>query len=251
LRRRNRAGLKRIGLLAIALVIALGAMGVGYAAWTDSVYVNSTICTGTLDVDVTGVSSTFVYKAPGEPPQEPGMPPEIYVDYYYENEGTPFTPPAGWTLIAQATTVDKSKWMDGGEVVDIDSAEMAFSGLFPGIDFIADIELEYFGSIPARISFAEVVPVDANDPLRSDDNYDIFTALCAMGVSHTEGIWIDAEMSTDGTSWTKLPDPLSVQLQQNDLVHLTVHVFLPEGSNYENLSLDFTGKITVEQWNTP
>jgi len=245
LRRRNRAGLKRIGLLALALVIALGAMGVGYAVWTEDLYINSTVYTGTLDVDITGVSSTFVYKVPGDPPS-------IYVDYYYENEDTPFTPPAGWTLIAQATTVDKSQWMDGGEVVDTDSAEMAFSGLFPGIDFIADIELEYLGSIPARISFVEVVPVDADDPSRSDDNYDIFTALCAMGVSQTEGIWIDAELSTNaGASWTKLPDPLSVQLQKNDLVHLTVHVFLPEGSDYDNLSLDFTGKITVEQWNTP
>jgi hypothetical protein len=48
LHRRNRAGLKRIGVLALALVIALGSLGVAYSAWTDSVYVLGTVNTGTL-----------------------------------------------------------------------------------------------------------------------------------------------------------------------------------------------------------
>jgi hypothetical protein len=241
--RRNRAGLKRIGLLALALVIALGALGVAYSAWTDDLYIDSTVYTGTLDVDISGVSSTFVYKTSTN---------GIHVDYYYG--GTPFNPPPGWMLVASAVTEDTSVWKDPvtQEILDTDSATMTFSGLFPGVDFLTDLELEYLGTVPARISFAEVIPVDLDDPNREDDNYDIFTGLCALGESssHAEGIWIDAELSTDnGATWTPVADPLGLQLHRNDLVHLTVHVLLPDDPAYDNLSISFTGLITVIQWN--
>jgi hypothetical protein len=234
--RRNRAGLKRIGLLALALVIALGAMGTAYSIWTEDLYINSTVYTGNLDVDISGVSSTFVYKTATN---------GTHVEYFYG--GTPFIPPAGWTLVASAVTQDTSV-VPG----DVDSATMTFKGLFPGVDFITDLELEYLGTVPARISFAEVVPVDLDDPGRDDDNYDIFTGLCTLGESssHTEGIWIDAELSTDnGATWIPVADPLGLELNRNDLVHLTVHVLLPEGPAYENLSISFTGLITVIQFN--
>jgi predicted ribosomally synthesized peptide with SipW-like signal peptide len=40
--------MKKIGLLLLALVIALGALGVGYAKWTDSVNIVGQVNTGTL-----------------------------------------------------------------------------------------------------------------------------------------------------------------------------------------------------------
>jgi len=38
--------MKKIGFLSLALVIALGGLGVGYAAWTDEVTINGTVSTG-------------------------------------------------------------------------------------------------------------------------------------------------------------------------------------------------------------
>ena len=49
MRRRNRAGLKRIGVLAMALLLALGAMGVGYAMWYDDLYIRGYVGTGSTD----------------------------------------------------------------------------------------------------------------------------------------------------------------------------------------------------------
>jgi len=46
LRRRSRRGLNRIGVLAMALLLALGAMGTAYGAWSDEIYIQSTITTG-------------------------------------------------------------------------------------------------------------------------------------------------------------------------------------------------------------
>jgi hypothetical protein len=250
--RSRRAGLKRIGLLALALVLALGSLGVAYAAWTDSVYINSTVYTGTLDVDVTGASSTFVYKVPGalglvEPDPDNGV--LVYQDtvvhfvqsvtaYEDPDPYTPATDPPGF-LVASAVTT----WVTTN---DADSAEMTFSGVFPCLDFRADLELTYRGTVPGKISVAEVTSTDTGD------NYDLFTDLWDLGTSsnHTEGIWVDAEVSTDdGDEWTTVDDPLGLQLERNDVIHITVHVHIPEGSAYENKNLNFTGQITVVQWN--
>jgi len=46
---RNRRGLNRIGILAIALIIALGAVGVTYSAWTDEVYITGYLTTSNIN----------------------------------------------------------------------------------------------------------------------------------------------------------------------------------------------------------
>jgi hypothetical protein len=47
--------MKKIGFLALALVLALGALGVGYAMWQDSVTIHGEVNTGTL---ILGVADT-------------------------------------------------------------------------------------------------------------------------------------------------------------------------------------------------
>jgi len=239
--RRNRAGLKRIGVLALAMLIALGALGTAYAAWTDSIYVQGTVNTGTLDIDVAGVSSTFVYKVPGNPPEPPSNLPEIVVHYVFGQ--TDPEPPAGGALIARAVTVPDTS-------TDSDLAYMTLAGLFPGVDFWADVELEYLGSIPATISMAEIHAID--DPGNKLDS------LWTLGRDTKDplvypvryGAWIDGEIKPDGSStWAYVDDPLGLELQQFDMVHIALHVRLPEGPEYENLSLEFAGTITVIQYN--
>jgi len=43
--------MKKIGLLALALVLALGTLGVGYAMWYEDLFIEGTVMTGDLDVD--------------------------------------------------------------------------------------------------------------------------------------------------------------------------------------------------------
>jgi hypothetical protein len=242
LRRTNRNGLKRIGVLALALVIALGALGVAYAAWTDSVYIQGTVNTGTLDIDIDGASSTFVYKVPGG--ADLGWGPETVV--HYVPGAVDLTPPTdpGTTLIASAVTV-------ADNTPDADTATITFSGLFPDIDFIADLELEYLGSVPAKVQVAEIYANDIADTK--------LAALWTLGeVTKNNppalpryGAWIDGELSVnDGYDWTYIDDPLGLQLHKYDLVHITLHVNLPEEEEFQNLvNLSFTGVITVIQWN--
>ena len=237
MRRRNRAGLKRIGVLALALVIALGALGVSYTFWTEELYIDGTVYLGTLDIDINGVSSTFAYKVPGAP--DTGYGPETVVHYVY-GETDPF-PPAGGTLVASAITVANA-------IPDADMATMTLTGLFPEIDFWADVELEYLGSIPAKVSVAEIYANDVSDTT--------LAALWQRGKDTKDdpiryGAWIDGEISTDnGISWTTVDDPLGLQLEQFDLVHVTLHIRLPEDAQFQNINnLGFTGIVTVIQWN--
>ena len=242
--RRNRAGLKRIGALALALIMALGALGVAYSAWTETLYINSTVQTGTLDIDVAGCSSTFVYKVPPGGTEVHLVYPDGTEKHFYPN-GTEvhrvygsFDPSPLGTLIASAVTLPSL-------LPDADSATMTFTGIFPCIDFRADVQLEYVGTIPARVSVAKIYANDTGDTT--------LNALWALGVTsnHTYGAWIDGELSTNtGLSWTPIYDPLGLQLHQGDMVHVTLHVHLPEGSQYDGLSgLGFTGLITVVQYN--
>jgi len=53
--------MKKIGLLILALVLALGALGVGYASWTDTITINGSVSTGDvcLCITQTGAHAPF------------------------------------------------------------------------------------------------------------------------------------------------------------------------------------------------
>ncbi len=44
--------MKKIGLLCLALVLALGALGISYATWSDNVTIEQTVKTGEFKVGV-------------------------------------------------------------------------------------------------------------------------------------------------------------------------------------------------------
>jgi len=43
---------RKYGFLCLALVLALGTMGIGYAAWTDTIFINGSVSTGTLCLEI-------------------------------------------------------------------------------------------------------------------------------------------------------------------------------------------------------
>ena len=63
--------MKKIGLLCLALVLALGTLGVGYAMWSDTITITGTVNTGSVDLDIMKCSNTWVWKLI---PVEPGDP---------------------------------------------------------------------------------------------------------------------------------------------------------------------------------
>jgi hypothetical protein len=45
--------MKKFGLLCLAIVLALGSLGVGFALWSDTLYIEGMVCTGEVDVEWT------------------------------------------------------------------------------------------------------------------------------------------------------------------------------------------------------
>jgi predicted ribosomally synthesized peptide with SipW-like signal peptide len=50
--------MKKIAILALSLVIALGVLGIGYAKWSDNVTINGTVNTGTIDLAIADIGVT-------------------------------------------------------------------------------------------------------------------------------------------------------------------------------------------------
>lgn len=59
--------MKKIGLLVLALIMALGALGVGYAAWTSAVSVNATVATGNVLVGIKDLGDSTSTPTNGAP----------------------------------------------------------------------------------------------------------------------------------------------------------------------------------------
>jgi hypothetical protein len=238
--RSRRAGLKRMGLLALALVLALGALGVAHALWTDEVYLEGAVETGTLDINPISKSSMFVYKHP--------VTKDIIIDYPVSEAN----PPTGYDTIAGAEAMF---WNTSG---DLDQAQIDFWGLYPEQEFKADLGLIYCGTVPAKVSVATIDDPESQNPTDEllvelwdlwkygdeDKNYD----------PHEYGIWIDGyHITTDSPpeeTYYDSDDLLGVQLHLMERLDLTMHVLLPNDTDYKNkYNLGFSGIISVIQWN--
>jgi len=124
--------MKKIGLLALAIVLALGALGIGYAAWTDTVTISGTVNTGTVDLQVTDYSGTWAWKVPGAANGE------LVITTENVAPANALTPAVAYGYAAQGGTPD--------EIV------VTFDNLFPCIDFQADATLTYVGTVPVKIN---------------------------------------------------------------------------------------------------
>ncbi|MDV2990051.1 MAG: hypothetical protein P3T54_07885 [Dehalogenimonas sp.] len=216
--------MKKIGLLLITLVMALGALGVGYAAWTDEIYISGTVQTGDVDINITELSGTEVWK-------------DLDTDalvYIHTVNGEPAvgqpTRPDPGLKVAEATAV-------AGE--DPDEAVFTFTNLFPCQDFYVDMLLTYEGSIPAKINFAWI---------DSEDQWlvDLWNQGWDSNNPNAGGIWMEAFAVVNDV---KVPVDLGTQVHEGDTIYLQLHIHIPQDNAFMNLSGSFTGGFQVIQWN--
>ena len=138
---------KKMGLLFMVLVIALAGLGVGFAAWTDSITIEGTVNTGTVDIEVVGLSGTEVFKDLADDScdiryyltDEEG----VLIHEYWDGDGLGPTTPY---LVA---------WGNATKTGD-DEITFEFVNLFPSIDFMVDAKLHYVGSIPVKINDVDI-----------------------------------------------------------------------------------------------
>jgi len=233
--------MRKIGLIAMALVLALGTLGVGYAMWTDTVTINGSVTTGNVDLDIDSVSCTYVYKVVDDIVDD-----DVTIhekgDLIRSTSCTPMDleqdDPADAVndleLIASAVTTAMA-----GD--DSDYAWMTFTNIFPTtLPIEADIVLHYDGTIPAHIVYTE------------DDS-----ELGALSAVQMEAWYYKKNIGTpenpDYGAWVEQQSIDGLQLHQSDLLKYVKYFDLPEsdegGDVYQGLSGNFLITIEAQQWN--
>ncbi len=70
--------MKKLGLLMLTLVLALGALGIGYAKWSDTVIINGSVETGNVSLGILDTSGGIFSDEGVDPRVIPGPPGEIF-----------------------------------------------------------------------------------------------------------------------------------------------------------------------------
>ena len=230
----------KIGAIFLISVLALAGVGVGFAAWTDTITISGTVNTGDVDINVVGYSGTWVYKVYGC-----GAPSnEIIIDY--EGLGLAY-----WEAYYSDCTVELISYSEAKQALDTDdepiddAIAIIYDNLFPCIDFKVDFLLHYDGSIPAKIKVA--------NPVFTGDDAEFFnTLIWTLPDNPPENSYCYGEMWTSDVYGNKvdvIPDLEGYQLHYCDYILIVITLHLAQDNALMNMDASFTAAIEVIQWN--
>ena len=225
--------MKRIGLLSLSLILALGTLGIGYAAWTDTVYIEGTAETADLCVALGNVLILDHH----EPDDPGGDYPTDYPDLTC-NDGFVLGPD-------QLNYWESDKNVGWGEVERVWDEEKecyktllvtlhnAYPSYFNGVTFYP----YNCGTLPWRIDHV-VVSWEQNDVLQ-------------QFIITSAGTHVPMDYTGDGEFELELMwgDSFGDQVHPGDLpaeISFWIHVLQPAP---QDSSLEFTVSFVVVQWN--
>jgi hypothetical protein len=221
--------MKKIGLLCLALVLALGTLGVGYAMWSDTVVIDQTVQTGTVEVGVFGVTNYTEEKDVLDLELTHG-------DFKFKKLVDP---------------VPGASLFGPGTYNFYESVTVAISNLYPSLSVLEDFVIGNAGSVPVKLQ----VGLNVTDP---DGVYD------HLDISWTKYLVRDDQVTVHGTgsgkatvsgSWQDgaLGDIVealeSQQLHECDVIVLFVDKHLQQEAPQGSEEASFTLTVTAIQWN--
>lgn len=229
----------KLGAIFLMSVLALAGIGMGYAAWTDTITIDGTINTGDVDLNVVALSGYWVYKI---------LPTHGTFEWH------------GWANMETGEPLDDIEAVSGYVMADLeliaystarmdltdpdgDTVILTWHNLFPCIDFITDIVFHYDGSIPAIIDDTTFYNIETgadwvNDLIASED------------------VWAMCYRTEDPIAYIK-PDLMPIgeevwvgyQLHECNYFKLDIHFHIPQDPIYMGLTASGSAEINVIQWN--
>jgi len=177
---------KKLGILALALVLAVGAMGLGYAAWTDTLYIEGTVSTGEVCIEIL---CPFSMADPGTPSPpytvEQGASaasldwnavvegPAFYVDPEQTDKNV------GWTTTICVEVPRPRK-----------AVELTFHNVYPSYFNHIAFGIHNCGTIPVKLDHVVFTDAAGNVQTLYNDGYLVFD-LSGNGVDDFEIYWGD------------------------------------------------------------
>jgi predicted ribosomally synthesized peptide with SipW-like signal peptide len=215
----------------MALILALGTLGVGYAAWTDKVTIGGTVNTGTLDVVVEYLSFVEVWK---DLDPQSGTYEEAVAVYYAIDADT-------GTIVWQEGTVPepgvKVAWTTANLVgtAEDDAVTFSFNNLFPCDWFVIDVKIHCDGSVPVKlneVSLESDVTDDWIDDLIASENITYEMYYWDNVLHEPLGPYIEGD-----------------QLENCEWIIILIWVHIPQDDIYQAASGDMTMTVDFVQWN--
>jgi hypothetical protein len=209
--------MKKIALLCLALVLALGALGVGYASWTDTIFVTGTVDTGTV---LLGFSKTMC----SEQPEFEGKDWVASIDCYLTGDMLCQIDYAG---------VPRQAYRE---------AEFVLTNAYPCWQTAVVVDVCSCGTIPVKITELTITmeQVDCQDPET------VIETLTWVGTTGQSGYFNNAAGETVFS--IDVVNLVGTQLHEGDkdAVEFDMHVKQPME---QNACYIITISITGEQWN--
>jgi predicted ribosomally synthesized peptide with SipW-like signal peptide len=234
--------MRKIGLLIMVLVVSLGVLGIGYAAWTDEVTISGSVDTGEVCVEITCPLS-YSDGLPASPP-------------YTREEGATSgfdwnaTKPPGNGFFIGAIQTDKDVgWTTDDCYVDLDgdgdlelrpspikTVTITFHNLYPCYLNHIGFGIYNCGSIPVKLDHVTFTDDQGDVQTIYNDSYLVFD-LSGNGVNDFEIQWGDnfGDQIEPGGFWSI--DFYAHFIQDEDIDFSVPH------------SYNLTIEVTVVQWN--
>jgi predicted ribosomally synthesized peptide with SipW-like signal peptide len=246
--------MKKVGLLLLALVVALGALGVGYAKWSDNVSIAGTITTGNVSIGITdqgtfddgqadGMFSTYNFAEADTIGSDPNVAPGNNA------EGKNF---ASHVSYNNGTCIGYSCY--GGAY---ESITEEITNAYPWYASATVIGLANLGTVPVKID--EVTFISKNDPKHVMDFMQVDNWYLMYDSEPDEFGHVHLITATGNGFFgaTGLANQGHVQIPAGTCATLIVYFHfneevgnsvMPQGATGAN-ALTFTANVKASQWN--
>lgn len=130
--------INKIAVIFVAAIFALTGLSAAYAAWTDTIYINGTLTTGTLEAEF-GIMPPSIFDPFGPPPIYPTTTPDWNCD-----------PNLGFNSPGHPHVVDKNVGRGETYIVDHDTLALNIYNAYPGYYNHLDFWVHCLGNIPLK-----------------------------------------------------------------------------------------------------
>lgn len=223
--------MRKIGLLALALVLALGTLGVGYAMWDKTIYIDTTVNTGEVNAEFVNAFTDddgVVDDASKDAGDDGGG-----TDYDYWGPFSSDDPSEGGPNPARYNKDVGMCYVTTDE--DPQILHFYVENGYPCYWNTLWFEIMNTGTVPVNIEGLTVTPKGDMD--RDNDGYDdIYIAISEL----SDGLQIDPYSWSNETQWGNVEIHV-VQTLNDDA----------SGFGGENETYEFEVEIWLVQWNEP
>lgn len=203
--------MKKIGLLLLVLILAMGTLGVAYAHWKGELVINGTVNTGTFGAELTQ-NNTVIWQPIDDEPFEEGQPNlnlipagSVYEEWI-DGDKTQDN--------AYATCVLSNEKVDDYSGAAMDTITITVTDAYPCYEVWCPIDVHCIGSVPIHVWYT-IDNAPASDVVEVAVVYD--PVVPSLGADH-----FDLTTGKDGVNPTSENNPL--KLHQCESAHALVYI---------------------------